>query len=194
MTRTGQRATALALPLLAWVGLAVTAQAPPKPAPPATSPTPQLLFLGEKRPFRIRLDVRFRGKPFQQAWEEYMGRLFDHADVNGDKALTPDEAQRLPEARVLLGLLQGRIFFNEKTGAPFAELDGNKDGKVSLDEMKAYYRKGGFGPLQTQPDPEQGMGQVLTDALFKHLDLDGDGKLSAQESGSSSMMLDSSAS
>src|SRR5262249_7250848 len=44
-----------------------------------------------------------------------------------------------------------------------------------------YYRKGGFGPLQTQPDPEQGMGQLLTDALFKHLDLDGDGKLSAEE-------------
>jgi Ca2+-binding EF-hand superfamily protein len=143
---------------------------------------PQLLFLGEKRPLRLRLDVRLAGKPFQQAWEEYMGRLFDYADVNADKSLTPDEAQRLPEARVLLSLLQGRIaFFDGKGGAPFAELDGNKDGKVSLDEMKAYYRKGGFGPLQTQPDPEQGMGQVLTDALFKHLDLDHDGKLSAHE-------------
>jgi Ca2+-binding EF-hand superfamily protein len=35
--------------------------------------------------------------------------------------------------------------------------------------------------LQAQPDPEQGLGQLLTDALFKHLDLDHDGKLSAQE-------------
>jgi Ca2+-binding EF-hand superfamily protein len=145
---------------------------------------PQLLFLGEKRPLRFRLDVRFKGKPFQHAWEEYMGRLFDYADVNRDKSLTPDEAQRLPEARVLLNLLQGRIaFFDEKGGVPFADLDGNKDGKVSLDEMKAYYRKGGFGPLQAQPDPEQGLGQLLTDALFKHLDLDHDGKLSAQELG-----------
>jgi len=156
-------------------------------APPAAEPAPkdqgpQLLFLGEKRPLRFRLDVRFSGRPFQHVWEDYLGRLFDYADVNGDKSLTPDEAQRLPEARVLLTLLQGRIaFFDEKGGAPFAELDGNKDGKVSLDEMKAYYRKAGFGPLQTQPDPEQGLAQVLTDALFKHLDLDGDGKLSAQE-------------
>jgi Ca2+-binding EF-hand superfamily protein len=163
-------------------------------APPAAEPGtkdkgqgtrdqgPQLLFLGEKRPLRIRLDVRFKGKSSQQAWEDYMGRLFDYADVNGDKSLTPDEAQRVPEARVLLTLLQGRIaFFDEKGSAPFAELDGNKDGKVSLDEMKAYYRKGGFGPLQAQPDPEQGLGQVLTDALFKHLDLDHDGKLSVEE-------------
>jgi Ca2+-binding EF-hand superfamily protein len=156
--------------------------APPAAEPATKDPGPQLLFLGEKRPLRFRLDVRFRGRPFQQVWEDFMGRLFDYADVNGDKSLTPEEAQRLPEARVLLSLLQGRFaFFDEKSYAPLAELDGNKDGKVSLDEVKAYYRKGGFGPLQAQPDPEQGQGQLLTDALFKHLDLDHDGKLSAQE-------------
>src|SRR5262249_23748207 len=93
-----------------------------------------------------------------------------------------DEAQRLPEARVLLSLLQGRIdFYDEKAVAPFAELDGNKDGKVSPDEVKAYYRKAGFGPIQTQPDPEQGLAQVLTHALFRHLHLEGEGRLSAQD-------------
>jgi Ca2+-binding EF-hand superfamily protein len=172
---------ALALPLLAWLGLTATALPPLKFPPPAKDQGPQLLFLGEKRPLRFRLDVRFRGKPFQRAWEDYMARLFDYADLNGDKSLTPEEAQRLPEAGVLLSLLQGRLRIFETTVAPFAELDANKDGKVSLDEMKTYYRKSGFGPLQTQPDPEQGMGQVLTDALFKHLDLDHDGKLSVQE-------------
>jgi Ca2+-binding EF-hand superfamily protein len=171
----------LALPLLASLGLTAPALPVPKLPPPATSPAPQLLFLGERRPLRFRLDVRFRGRPFHQAWEDYMARLFDYADVNGDKSLTPEEAQRLPEAGVLLSLLQGRLRLFEKTVAPFAELDANKDGKVSLDEMKTYYRKGGFGPLLTQPDPAQGMGQVLTDALFKHLDSDHDGKLSAQE-------------
>jgi Ca2+-binding EF-hand superfamily protein len=181
MMRAGTWPMALALPLLAWLGLTAPALPLPKPSPPATSQEPQLLFLGEKRPLRFRLDVRFRGRPFQQGWEDYMARLFDYADVNGDRSLTPEEAQRLPEAGVLLSLLQGRLRLFEKTVAPFAELDANRDGKVSLDEMKAYYRKGGFGPLQTQADPEQGLGQVLTDALFKHLDLDHDGKLSAQE-------------
>ena len=60
-------------------------------------------------------------------------------------------------------------------------MDSNKDGKVTLDELKTYYRKNGFGPLQVQPDPEQGSAQVLTDALFKHLDRDKDGKLSKAE-------------
>ena len=69
----------------------------------------------------------------------------------------------------------------EKPIAPFAEMDSNKDGKVTLDELKTYYRKNGFGPLQVQPDPEQGSAQVLTDALFKHLDRDKDGKLSKAE-------------
>jgi Ca2+-binding EF-hand superfamily protein len=178
---------ATALLLLAGAGLTVTAvdaqkPMPTKPAPAPPDPVPQLLFLGEKRPMRFRLDVRFLGKPYQHAWEAYMGRLFAHADVNGDKFLSQDEAQRLPEARMLLGLLQGRIaFFDERTAVSFADIDANKDGKISPDEMKTYYRKNGFGPLQSQFDPEQGSAQILTDALFKHLDLDKDGKLSKKE-------------
>jgi Ca2+-binding EF-hand superfamily protein len=185
MTRDGKGPVASALLLLFGIGLAAAVDPPksaPAPAPAATNQPPQLLFLGEKRPLRFRLDLRVRGKPFQQAWEDFLGRLLDYADVNGDKVLTPDEAARLPQARILLGLLRGQIiFFNEKSAAPFADLDGNKDGKVSPDELKAYYRKNGFGPLQPQPDPEQGAARVLTDALFKHLDRDKDGKLSRQE-------------
>src|SRR5207237_2892312 len=49
------------------------------------------------------------------------------------------------------------------------------------EEMKAYYRKSGFAPVQMQPDPDQATTQLLTDALFKRLDRDGDGKLSEKE-------------
>jgi Ca2+-binding EF-hand superfamily protein len=143
---------------------------------------PQLLFLGAKRPLRFRLDVRFKGQRFPQAWEDFLGQLFAYADLNGDKVLSKEEAQRLPQSQVLLGFLRGQLaFFAENSSAPFTELDGNKDGKVGLDEMKAYYRKAGFGPSQPQPDPEQGTAQILTDALFKHLDRDRDSKLTGAE-------------
>jgi Ca2+-binding EF-hand superfamily protein len=186
MTGDGKGPVASALLLLLGISLAAAAVDPPKaapaPEPPAANQPPQLLYLGEKRPLRFRLDLRVRGKPFQQAWEDFLGRLLDYADVNGDKVITADEAARLPQTRVLLGLLRGQVFFpDDKSAAPFAELDGNKDGKVSPDELKAYYRKNGFQPLQAQPDPEQGAAQVLTDALFKHLDRDKDGKLSREE-------------
>jgi Ca2+-binding EF-hand superfamily protein len=184
MMRSGKMAIVVGLLTAAVIGLAATTVdgARPLSPPPQKDHAPQLLFLGEKRPFRFRLDVRFHGRPFQHAWDEYMARWFEYADVNGDGVLSPDEAQRLPQARVFLTLLQGRFaFYEDKTVAPFAELDANKDGKVTLDEMKAYYRKGGFGPLLTQPDPDPGLGQVLTDALFHHLDRDRDGKLSQAE-------------
>src|SRR3954451_17885885 len=101
----GKWPVATALLLLAAIGLPAAdvapAKAAPGPAAPATNQPPRLLFLGDKRPLRFRLDARVRGKPYQQAWEDVIGRLFDYADVNGDKDLTPDEAQRLPQARVL---------------------------------------------------------------------------------------------
>jgi Ca2+-binding EF-hand superfamily protein len=184
MMRSGKVAIVLGMLTAAVIGLAATAvdAARPLVPPPPKDHAPQLLFLGEKRPMRFRLDVRFHGRPFQQAWDDYMARWFEYADLNGDGLLTPDETQRLPEARVFLRLLHGRFaFYEDKTVALFAELDANKDGKVTLDEMKAYYRKGGFGPLQTLPDPDPGLGQALTDALFHHLDRDRDGKLSQQE-------------
>ena len=96
----GKWPLATALLLLGAVGLAAADVAPktaPAPAPLAAIQPPQLLYLGEKRPLRFRLDVRIRSKSFDRAWEEFIGRLFDYADVNGDKVITPDEAQRLPQ-------------------------------------------------------------------------------------------------
>ena len=63
MMRAGTWPMALALPLLAWLGLTATALPLPRLTPPATRQVPQLLFLGEKRPLRFRLDVRFRASP-----------------------------------------------------------------------------------------------------------------------------------
>src|SRR5438309_1390995 len=81
-----------------------------------------LLYLAEKRPVRIRLHLRIDGKPFRQAWDEFLAGLFADADLNGDKVLSKEEAGRLPQARMLLSLLQGQGFFfggNGSSSAPF---------------------------------------------------------------------------
>src|SRR5947209_1140691 len=70
-----------------------------------------------------------------------------------------------------------------------ADLDTNMDGKVTLDEFSAYYRRTGFGPFQVGIGPNQGASERLTDNLFKHLDLNKDGKLSKDEIGQASESL-----
>lgn len=169
------RTASMAVGFALACAVAAQAIAPPKPAKPI--PTPQVLFLGEKRPLRFLLDPRFNGATYQKAWEEYLARVFAYADVNGDKVLTEAECQRLPQAQLLQNLLRGQISGDENSNVALADLDTNKDGKVSLDEVKAYYRKSGFAAVQLVPDPEQFSAQALTDALLKHLNADQDSKL-----------------
>src|SRR5439155_4525727 len=54
-------------------------------------------------------------------------------------------------------------------------------GKVTFDEFISYYRQCGFGPFQLSIGPNQGASARLTEELFKHLDLNHDGKLSRAE-------------
>src|SRR5262249_33223219 len=86
-----------------------------------------------------------------------------------------------------------------------AELDRNRDGKVSKEELAAYYRRNGLAPFQFGPPPQDARGRVLiqqaaalaaaapplpasggnaealNEALFKLLDTAKDGKLSKDE-------------
>jgi Ca2+-binding EF-hand superfamily protein len=161
---------------------------PPKPVAPAERPAPSdiqdLAFFSDSRPLLIRLHIQLGGKPYQAGWDEFLGTIFRYADRNGDGVLTKAEAERVPKADYLREQLQAffiRSYPLTGNNAPFAELDTNKDGKVTLDEMKAYYRRAGFGPMQTELAPGQGMSNLLTDALFRHLDRNKDGKLSKAE-------------
>jgi Ca2+-binding EF-hand superfamily protein len=74
-----------------------------------------------------------------------------------------------------------------------ADLDTDKDGKVTLAELSAYYRKHGFVPFQVRTETPQvnpgaafaflggnraePSGQAVSDAIFALLDVNKDGKL-----------------
>ncbi len=162
---------------------------PPLPAAAPTGKEPAgadvqtLVYMGDARPVLVRLHVLIEGKPYSEAWDGFMKKLFDFEDVNGDGTLSKEEAARVPTVQLLRTHYSGVIGIFENPGnmAPFAELDANKDGKVTLDEFKAYYKKTGFGSFQLRGAAGEGKSGMLTDTLFKYLDKNHDGKLSKDE-------------
>jgi len=144
-----------------------------------------LVFLGETRPFLIRLHIRLDGKPLREAWDDYMRSLFQYLDEDGDGVLSQKELERAPKPLFLLQLLRGNLMetamaMNNQRRPPEVELS-LVGGKVTREGLASYYRLSGIAPFLTLTQDFSMQAERLTDALFKHLDLDGDGKLSKDE-------------
>jgi Ca2+-binding EF-hand superfamily protein len=160
------------------------ALAPPAPAaaPPATMRAPDqldYLFLGSDRPVHLRLHVRVGDKPYNAPWAEFMDKLFAWFDRDNDGSLSPAEVARLPMPFALTTIIQGSFGANNQT-VPFAAIDTNKDGKVSKDEFRAYYRANGFSPLTFLMQNNQAeQAKQINVAILKRLGGAGDGKLTA---------------
>jgi Ca2+-binding EF-hand superfamily protein len=152
------------------------------------------MYFGDTQPLLLRLHIQIDGKPLQTAWEDFVQQIFNDLDTNKDGVLSKEEAERVPSGQLIFS---GNLF-NNLTAAPFNDLDENRDGKVTREELANYYRRTGGQPFQfsaigQNPDPrlqqqirvlggaQQPTAGALNDALFKHLDLNKDGKLSRAE-------------
>ncbi len=179
------------------------AQAPAVQQPPRAQPAGEVqdfVFLAEARPILVRLRVQVDGAPVQAGYAAFLKHLFAYLDVDGNGVLNKAEAERIPPLdQILSGMPVSGIAAFGGGGGPagptFADIDTNKDGKVNLAELTAYYRGKGFTPFQTEFDAKQGnqfamLGgggpsrptpAAIGEAVFNLLDTDKDGKLTAAE-------------
>jgi Ca2+-binding EF-hand superfamily protein len=154
-----------------------TAAAPPLSLRP--SDRLDYLFLGSDRPTLLRLHVRVGDKAYDAPWVEFMDKLFAWFDKDKDGFLSPAEVARLPMPNAILLHAQGAFGADGRT-IPFAEIDANKDGKVSKEELRAYYARNGFAGLNFSLQNSQAtQAKQINDAILKRLDRKGDGKLTA---------------
>jgi len=203
--RTQAKAACFAAFLLTFAFLLLPSPQAPAVAPAAPKPTPQmadvqdLVFLGESRPVLIRLHVRLDGKPVRDAWSDFMKTLFDYLDVDGDGVLSKAEAARVPSIE---GIFSGGLpgggggrSARAMKQPTLADLDIDKDGKVTRAELATWYRKSGFRPFEVhveapeinpivslysgqKPEPPV---ELVSSAIFDKLDTNRTGKLTKKE-------------
>jgi Ca2+-binding EF-hand superfamily protein len=138
----------------------------------------ELALFGPERPVRVRLHVKIDGKPLVQAWRTHIEHWFRFLDRDGDQVLSERELQFAPPAPAMLqGMRQGNIVYATGLGIPIEAFGAKRS--ANLGEFADYYLANAAGPVAAA----QGVNSVdaLSEALFKRLDTDKNGKLSRAE-------------
>ena len=148
---------------------------------PAAPAADLLIDFAPGGPRAVRVEATLDGRPVEPLWEAAVDDLFKVFDRNADGKL--DKAEREPiglptpprPGKVVaerrgteIGFL-GKLLFD-----PNAEMIDRAGFAVSL-------KNAGFGPVTITTQSGRAENPALTAALFKHLDADGDGKLSPAE-------------
>lgn len=154
--------------------------------------TQDLVFLAPQRPVLIRLHIINNRQPLRAGWESFIQSLYEQLDTDKDGKVTVAEARRaLPPA---LLSASGNII-NVQAGPVGPQLQGDKDGNVTREELARYYRQNGAPPFQLIQGGQQSAlnrvqilgqatpvsGEALTNKLFELADTNKDGRLTADE-------------
>lgn len=132
-----------------------------------------LVVLTDVRPILIRVHVGVDGKAAEELWRAFLGEVFREADRNNDGRLEESEAFFLQPLSTALGL---------NPLVRFSRLDADRDGSLSPEEFLQWANRlcPNGARLVTARASGSDSGR-LEEWLFDTLDLNGDGKLDADE-------------
>jgi Ca2+-binding EF-hand superfamily protein len=155
-------------------------------APPArgrgAGDAQDFVLLHRQRPYLLRLHLRVNGRSYQADWNDTVAHLFRFLDANGDGMLSKAEATQAPSVTQWRQMLQGARDLDPDAAPAYAALQGADKARVTLARLRAYYRRTTAGALQVDWGWRAiARADSLTEALFRHLDKNGDGKLSRAE-------------
>jgi Ca2+-binding EF-hand superfamily protein len=189
----GVRSVAVASLLLGLAGVVVAAPADrdvapaPRPAPPKVLPAvpdaQELVIYTHLRPIRVHLATQLEGKSIAEMWADKLRGAFDYFDRDDDGFLDAKEVGNVFSDSGVQQMLQNGFYQPTPQDRPSVErLDKDADGQVSFAEYLAYYRGSTSMVFRAQPVvAENPAGAAVTEALFKMMDGNSDGKLTKDE-------------
>ena len=173
----------------------VVAAAPPDvdlaPAPhaaatsflPPVADSQELVVYTKTRPIRIRVSIELEGKPIAAMWAAKLRGAFDYFDRDKDGFLDAKEVQNIFSDTGMTQMLQNGFYQPTPQDRPSVDrLDKDGDGKISFAEYVAYYHRSTGLVFRTQPlIAENPTRTAVTEAIFKLMDRNKDGKLTRDE-------------
>lgn len=143
-----------------------------------------VLFFGETRLVRLRIQLATAGSTLRDAWMAHLRKYFDFLDRDGSGELNRPEAEHaLTNAGVQQMIRTGYAFQRPDDAArTFRDMDVDGDDKLGFDEFVYFYAPSARLAVEaTAGQPHDPFAASLTAELFKRFDTDKDGRLSKAE-------------